>query len=125
CHYHSLLQQVAAHPKGRISEFEILDENERKQLLSWSGGEEFRDGVYLHGLFEQQVEKTPQAEAVVFARERLSYAALNRRANQLAHYLQSLGAGPEVVIGLCVERSVDMIGAMLAILKAGAVYLPL
>lgn len=124
-HYHSLLRQVAALPGGRISEFEILDGPERDQLLAWSGGEQFREGAYLHKLFEQQAETTPDADAVVFGAERLTYAQLNRRANQLAHYLQSLGAGPEAVIGLCVERSVDMIVGMLAILKAGAVYLPL
>jgi amino acid adenylation domain-containing protein len=124
-HYHSLLQQAAALPGKRISEFVVLEESERKQLLAWSGGEQFHDGVFLHKLFEEQAEKTPGADAVVFGPERLSYAGLHRRANQLAHYLCSLGAGPEVVIGLCVERSVEMIVGMLAILKAGAVFLPL
>src|SRR5437764_4066643 len=125
CHYRSLLEQLVARPDARLSEFDVLGESEHQQLLAWSGGAPYRDEVYLHQLFEQQVEKTPNADALVFGPERLSYAELDQRANQIANYLCGLGAGPEVVVGLCVERSVEMIAGMLAILKTGAVYLPL
>ena len=76
-------------------------------------------------LFEQQVDQTPDAVAIVFKDQQLTYRALNRRANQLAHHLRHLGVGPEVMVGLCVERSVDMLVGMLGILKAGGVYVPL
>ncbi|OAD22163.1 microcystin synthetase, partial [Candidatus Thiomargarita nelsonii] len=79
----------------------------------------------LHELFEVQVERTPDAIAVVFEDQHLSYAALNRRANQLAHHLQTLGVKPEVLVGICIERSFDMVIGLLGILKAGGAYLPL
>ena len=79
----------------------------------------------MHELFEQQVEQTPDAVAVVYEAEQLSYDELNRRANQLAHYLQKLGVGPEVKVGLCVERSLEMIIGLLGVMKAGGAYLPL
>src|SRR6185503_20304398 len=76
-------------------------------------------------LFEAQVTRTPGAVAVVFEDQNLSYGELNARANQLAHHLRDLGVGPEVVVGLCVERSPEMIIGLLGILKAGGAYLPL
>ena len=76
-------------------------------------------------LFEEQVEKTPQAVALVFEEEELSYAELNRRANQLAHYLRKLGVKPDDLIGVCMERSVEMVVALLGVLKAGGAYVPL
>lgn len=79
----------------------------------------------IHGLFERQVERTPESVAVSFGHHRLIYAELNRRANQLAHYLRSYGVGTESLVGICVERSLDMIIGLLGILKAGAAYLPL
>ena len=79
----------------------------------------------IHELFETQVEKTPDAIALVFEDQQLTYSELNTRANQLARYLQKLGVGPEVLVGLCVERSVEMVIGMLGILKAGAAYVPL
>ncbi|HID98665.1 MAG TPA: amino acid adenylation domain-containing protein [Thiotrichaceae bacterium] len=79
----------------------------------------------LHQLFEAQVERTPDAIAIVFEHERLSYQALNARANQLAHYLKKQGVKPEVLVGLCVERSIEMIIGLLGILKAGGAYVPL
>ena len=79
----------------------------------------------LHALFEAQVERMPNAVAVVCDGEQLTYSALNQRANQLAHYLRSLGIGPEVCVGLCVERSLEMVVGLLGILKAGGAYVPL
>jgi amino acid adenylation domain-containing protein len=79
----------------------------------------------IHQLFEAQVERTPDAVAVVFENEQLTYRELNRRANQLAHYLQKLGVKPEMLVGICVERSLEMIVGLLGILKAGGAYLPL
>ena len=79
----------------------------------------------IHQIFEEQVERTPGAIAVVYKDERLTYRELNERANQLAHYLRKLGVGPEVLVGICVERSLEMIVGLLGILKAGGVYVPL
>ena len=79
----------------------------------------------MHELFEAQVERTPDAVAVLFAEQQLSYGELNRRANQLAHYLRRLGVGPEVLVGVLLERSVEMIVALLGILKAGGAFVPL
>ena len=72
-----------------------------------------------------QVEKTPDAVAVVFEDQQLTYRELNKRANQLAHYLRKLGVGPEVLVGICVERSLEMVVGLLGILKAGGAYVPL
>ena len=79
----------------------------------------------IHQLFEEQVEKTPDAIAVVFEQQKLTYSQLNSKANQLAHYLQKLGVAPETRVGICVERSVEMVVGLLAILKAGGAYVPL
>ena len=79
----------------------------------------------LHELFEEQVARTPEAVAVVYEEEEVTYAELNERANRLAHYLQSLGVGPETLVGICVERSVEMMVGLLGILKAGGPYVPL
>src|SRR5215216_1921096 len=83
------------------------------------------DHVCIHELFEAQAARTPEAVAVVFHDERVSYQELNRRANQLAHYLRRLGVGPEIQVGILLERSVEMIVGLLAILKAGGAYVPL
>ncbi|MHC5732003.1 MAG: AMP-binding protein, partial [Nostoc sp.] len=79
----------------------------------------------IHQLFEQQVENTPEAIAVLFENEQLTYHQLNQRANQLAHYLRSLGVKPEMLVGICVERSIQMVVGLLGILKAGGAYVPL
>src|SRR4029453_4723100 len=81
--------------------------------------------VCIHELFEEQVERMPDAVAVVYEDAWLSYGELNRRANQLAHYLIGLGVRPEASVGICVERSLEMIVGLLGILKAGGAYLPL
>ena len=126
-HYRTLLEGVVGDPDRRISELPILSEGERHQLLvGWNETErEYPKDRCSHELFETQVEETPDAIALVFEDQQLSYGELNRRANQLAHYLRKLGVGPETLVGICVERSLEMIVGLLAILKAGGAYVPL
>jgi amino acid adenylation domain-containing protein len=126
-HFRNLLRAVASNPEQLVSAIELLTEDERRRLLfDWNEthADYPRDGC-IHELFEAQAERTPEAEAVVFGAERLSYRELNGRANQCAHHLRSLGAGPETPVGICVERSAEMIVGLLGILKAGAAYVPL
>jgi non-ribosomal peptide synthetase component F len=87
--------------------------------------QELAPGVCIHELFEKQVERTPLHVALVHEEEQLTYGELNRRSNQLARHLQRLGAGPEIRIGLCFERSLDMVVGLMGILKAGGAYVPL
>jgi amino acid adenylation domain-containing protein len=126
-HFRTLLEGIVAHPEQRLSELPLLTAPERYQLLvEWNDTRTaYPQDTYLHQLFEAQVELTPQAIAVLWADERLTYRELNRRANQLACHLCALGVGPEVLVGLCVERSLEMVVGMLAILKAGGAYVPL
>ncbi|MGH7411479.1 MAG: non-ribosomal peptide synthetase, partial [Candidatus Methylomirabilis sp.] len=102
-------------------------EAERHRILvEWNQTErEYPRETTVHGLFEEQVERTPEAGAVVFEGEQLSYRELNRRANRLAHHLRGLGVGPEVPVGICMERSLEMVVGLLGILKAGGAYVPL
>ena len=126
-HFLNLLEAVAADPQQSISTVNFLGDDERRQLLfEWNRTQvEFANTRCIHELFEEQAALAPEAIAVVFGDERLSYRELNERANQWAHRLQRLGAGPEKLIGISVERSVAMIVGLLAILKAGAAYVPL
>ncbi|MET0650343.1 MAG: amino acid adenylation domain-containing protein, partial [Pyrinomonadaceae bacterium] len=126
-HYHNLLASVVEHPAGRLGDFEILSEAERQQILVDFNPRPspFPESLCLHQLIENQVGKTPGAVAAVFGGGQLSYRELNRRANQLAHYLRQRGVGPEVRVAVCMERSLDMIVALLGILKAGGAYVPL
>ncbi|MEH2192673.1 MAG: amino acid adenylation domain-containing protein [Nostoc sp.] len=122
-----LIQAIVANPKARISELPLLSAAERHQLLvEWNDTQtDYSSDKCIHQLFEEQVERTPDAVAVVFENQQLTYGELNCRANQLAHYLRSLGVGADVLVGLCVERSPLMIVGMLGILKAGGAYVPL
>ncbi len=126
-HFQLVLERSVAHPDEPIERSPLLTEPERRQLLEeWSGrAVEYPRDTCIHQLFEAQVERAPHAVAVVFGEERLSYRELNRRANQLAHHLQRLGVGPEVPVAICMERSLEMVIGLLAILKAGGVYVPL
>jgi aspartate racemase len=126
-HFRILLEGIADDPEQRLSALPLLTERERRQLLvDWNQTRrEYPRDVCVHQLFEAQVARRPDAVAVVFGTEQLTYAALNARANQLAHHLQRLGVGPEGRVGICVERSLDLIVGLLAILKAGGAYLPL
>jgi amino acid adenylation domain-containing protein len=126
-HFHSLLSGIVNNPEQRLCELPLLTEAQRHQLLvEWNDTQiEYSQDQCFHQLFEAQVAQTPDAVAVVFQDEQLTYRELNQRANQLAHYLQKLGVKPEVIVGICVERSLEMIVGVLGILKAGGAYLPL
>jgi amino acid adenylation domain-containing protein/non-ribosomal peptide synthase protein (TIGR01720 family) len=125
-HFSSLLESIIANPTEHIGNLTILTEKEQKQLQQWNYTQvEFRRDICIHQLFEEQVEKTPQAVAVIYDDAQLTYSQLNQKANQLAHYLQNLGVQPDQLIGICVERSLEMIVGILGILKAGGAYLPL
>src|SRR5215212_10177343 len=104
-----------------------MPEVERRQVLyEWNATEaEYPREKLVQELFEEQVEKTPDAVAVVYEDATLSYAELNRRANQLAHYLRELGVGPDQRVGICLERSLQMIVGLLGVMKAGGAYVPL
>lgn len=125
--FETLLHSVLKNPLSAISALEILPPNELHQLLVDfnTTQAEYPKNKCIHQLFEEQVEKTPDAVAVVFENEQLTYSELNTRANQLAHYLQQLGVKLEVPVGICVERSLEMVIGLLGILKAGGAYLPI
>jgi hypothetical protein len=126
-HFQTLLQGIVTNPEQRLSDLPILTEAERRQLLvEWNNTtQDYAKDKYIHELFEAQVERSPEAVAVVFEDKQLTYRELNRRANRLTHCLQKLGVGPDALVGICVERSLDMIVGLLAILKAGGAYVPL
>ncbi|MEM9163450.1 MAG: amino acid adenylation domain-containing protein, partial [Cyanobacteria bacterium P01_F01_bin.4] len=130
-HFQTLLSAIVANPEEPIAELSMLTEAERQQqLVDWNNTQTpYRHESCFHYLFEEQVEQSPDATALIyddgFNPQQLSYTELNQRSNQLAHYLKSLGVGPEVIVGICVDRSPEMIVAMLAVLKAGGAYLPL
>ncbi|MGD1700260.1 amino acid adenylation domain-containing protein [Dapis sp. BLCC M229] len=126
-HFQTLLEAIVADPQQPVSRLPLLTAAERQQLLvDWNDtAVDYPHHKCIHQLFEEQVEKTPDAVAVVFEEEKLTYSELNKQANQLAHYMQKLGVGPEVLVGICAERSPLMIVGMLAILKAGGAYVPL
>jgi amino acid adenylation domain-containing protein len=126
-HFQTLLEGIVANPQQPISELPLLTERERHQLLfEWNNTtKEYPQDKCIHQLFEEQVQKTPLSVAVVFENQQLTYQQLNQRANQLAHHLQTLGVGPEVLVGICVERSLEMVVGVLGILKAGGAYVPL
>ncbi|MGF1938061.1 MAG: condensation domain-containing protein, partial [Nostoc sp. ChiQUE02] len=126
-HLQTLLEGMVTNQEQRLCELSILTETERHQLLvEWNDTQiEYSQQQCIHELFEAQVEKTPDAVAVVFEEQQLTYGELNAKANQLAHHLQALGVKPEVLVGICVERSLNMLIGLLAILKAGGAYIPL
>ena len=96
-----------------------------KFLREWNNtAVNYPPDICLHQLFEAQVERTPNSVAVVFEGNQLTYEGLNQKANQLAHYLQNLGIGPNVLVGICLERSLEMVISLLGILKAGGAYIP-
>ncbi len=126
-HLQTLLEGIVADPNRRLSELPLLTDAERHQLLvEWNDtAAETVEHRCIHELFEAQVGRTPNAAAVAVKDERLTYRELNERANQLAHRLKKSGVGPEVRVGICVDRSLEMVVGWLGILKAGGAYLPL
>jgi amino acid adenylation domain-containing protein len=126
-HLERVLEQVAADPDVRLSELELLADDERRLVVEeWNATEAAypREGC-VHQLFEAQADRTPDAPAVTFAGGSLSYRALEEQANRLAHHLAKLGVGPDACVALCLERGPEMMVAVLGILKAGAAYVPL
>jgi amino acid adenylation domain-containing protein/FkbH-like protein/non-ribosomal peptide synthase protein (TIGR01720 family)/FkbM family methyltransferase len=126
-HFQELLAGIVANPQASVATLPLLTERERHQLLvEWNDTcTAYPDNKSIHQVFEEQVEQNSNAIAVVYENESLTYRELNDRANQLAHYLQSLGVKEEVLVGICIERSPQMIIGILAILKAGGAYVPL
>jgi amino acid adenylation domain-containing protein len=126
-HFQTLLENIVANPESQIAYLPILTQAEQDQLLiEWNHTQvDYSKDLCIHQLFEKQVEQTPDAIALVFEDKQLTYRELNIRSNQLAHYLKKLGVGAEVLVGICVDRSVEMIVGMLGILKAGGAYVPL
>ncbi len=129
-HFMNLLAGAARDPNVKLDDLPLLGEAEIAELLAgWSRGGPVPDGNEredrLHTLFEAQVERSPVAEALVCGHKRLSYAELNRRANRLAHHLRGLGAGPEAKVAIFLDRSTELVVAILATLKAGGAYVPL
>lgn len=123
----TLLDSIAADPDSHLGALAVLSETEKKTLLiDWQMPRaESADRGFVHHLFEGQAERNPDQTAVVCSDESLSYRELNRRANQIAHYLRDFGLGPEALAGICMQRSCSMVIAVLAVLKTGAAYIPL
>ncbi|MBI2525900.1 MAG: amino acid adenylation domain-containing protein [Candidatus Rokubacteria bacterium] len=126
-HYEQLLEGIVTDPAQPLSRLPLLTPPERHQLLvDWNATRrDFPTGTTLHALFEAQATRAPDAIAVVFEGQILTYRELDHRANQLAHHLRSLGVGPDTLVGVWLERSLEMVVAVLGILKAGGAYLPL
>ncbi|MDP5784688.1 non-ribosomal peptide synthase/polyketide synthase [Pseudomonas aeruginosa] len=125
-HWQNLLRGMLENPQASVDSLPMLDAEERYQLLEgWNAtAAEYPLQRGVHRLFEEQVERTPTAPALAFGEERLDYAELNRRANRLAHALTERGVGADRLVGVAMERSIEMVVALMAILKAGGAYVP-
>ena len=126
-HFQRLLEGVVENPDLHLSELSILSKEERQHLLVDCNATalDYPGDKCLHHLFEAQVDQTPDSTAVIFEDKQLTYKELNTRANQLAHHLKQLGVGPDTLVGICSERSLEMVVGLLGILKAGGAYVPL
>ncbi len=126
-HFQTLLRSAIENPEQPVSLLPFLTPAERRQILiEWNDTRvEYPTDVPLHKFVEEQVEKTPESVALIYKSERLTYRQLNSRANQLAHHLKKLGVGADVLVAVCMERSLELVTALLAILKAGGAYVPL
>jgi amino acid adenylation domain-containing protein/non-ribosomal peptide synthase protein (TIGR01720 family) len=125
-HFERLLAAIVDDPTSTIGKLAMLTNAEQQRLVNWGTPTPgCLDAYCIHELFEQQVLRTPDSVALVFSAEQLTYAELNSRANQVAHRLTAMGVGPEMLVGICVERSLDLLAAILGTLKAGAAYLQL
>ncbi|ACC84846.1 non-ribosomal peptide synthetase [Nostoc punctiforme] len=124
--FETLLLGIVANPNQSIAKLPILPAVEQQLLATWNQTQtDYPQHKCIHQLFEEQVERTPDAVALVFQEQQLTYRELNIRANQLAQYLQTLGVGADVLVGICVDRSLEMVVGVLGILKAGGAYVPL
>jgi len=126
-HYQNLLSGFVANPDQRISQIEMLSEAEsQRMIVEWNDTRaDYPQGRFIHRVFEDQVERTPDAVAVTFEGGQLSYAELNRSANRLANHLRSIGVSEDVMVGICMDRSIEMITALLATLKSGGAFVPI
>src|SRR6185436_5177453 len=125
-HYRQLLRGIIVTPELALAQVTMLSAAEREQLLrEWNETTIHLPPVCVHELFAEQAQQRPYATALIYKEESISYGELDRRANQLAHHLQRLGVGPDVLVGICLERAPHTIVALLAVLKAGGAYLPL
>ncbi len=126
-HLQTLLEGFLADPQRHVAALPVLAEAEYRQVVrAWNDTRaDYPRDRCVHSLFEDQAARTPDRPAVVFEGQQLTYRELNARANQVAHYLKTLGVGPETLVGLCVERSAEMVVGLLGILKAGGAYVPL
>ncbi len=126
-HFTTLLERLVANPEHPIASYSLLTDTEREELLiGWNATQAPPpESALLHERVEAQVRRTPEAVAVVYGDDELTYQELDRQANQVAHYLHTLGVGPEVLVGLCMDRSLEIVVALLGILKAGGAYVPL
>ncbi len=125
-HYQTLLEGIVEDADRRLSDLLLLDEAERRQLLAWNAtAAPYPREAGLHTLFAEQAARTPNAVALIDGQELVCYAELERRSNQLAHYLRASGVGADALVGVCMARSAPMVVALLGILKVGAAYLPL
>jgi len=126
-HFKNLLESLSVQPEMSVARLPILDEIEQRRILvEWNKTDAaFPSEACYHELFEKQAENTPSAIALISENAELTYRELNERANQLAHHLQKIGVGPDKLVGMCIERSPEMIIGLLAILKAGGGYVPL
>ncbi|MEL6461118.1 MAG: amino acid adenylation domain-containing protein [Cyanobacteria bacterium J06621_15] len=124
-HFHNLLENIANNPDYSLIKLPLLTDKEQQLLTEWNSTQAEYPKQCIHELFAEQVERTPDKTAVIFEDEKLTYQELNIKANQVAHYLQSIGVKPEILVGICLERSLEMVIGIFAILKAGGAYVPL
>ena len=125
-HFEVLLEGIIDDPYRRLSELPLLTNEDVAQLRAWNDTEhEYPAARSLAQLLEERAAQTPEAPAFLYGGETIAYGELNRRANRLAHHLHALGVGPEVLVGVCLDRSVEAVVAILGVLKAGGAYLPL
>ena len=125
-HFESLLREIVAGPERSISSLPLVTEEERRILLpEGKAAAASPPPTFLHASFEEQARRTPNAIAVEFEGERLTYRELNQRSNQVARYLRRLGVGPDVLVGICLERSLEMIANLIGVVKSGGAYVPL
>jgi len=126
-HFNTMLEAIVMDPGQRISKLSLITAKEEQQVLvDWNSTQaEFPDSLTIPQLFAQQVARTPKATAFILGSQSLSYKELDQRSNQVAHYLRSFGVGPDTIVGVCMERSLEMPGVLMGVFKAGGCYLPL